>query len=421
MNLSQTTTESARIWRDPRYWREKIRYSIEATGIIICALILTAFVIVIGLLLLTGNDPHNRDVVSFWTAGRQILHHNNPYDSATTLAIEHSVGYSNKTDSFIMRNPPWALALVMPLGLFGLRAATPLWSLALLMALALSIRLLGPMQSRPRDRLQYAGYCFAPVMLCVLAGQSALFALLGLVLFLHFRQSRPLVAGVALWLCAAKPHLFLPFAAVLLLWIVVERRYRVLAGAALSLAASSAIAWAYDPAIWTQYNQLMHSPVLRQEFIPCLSIALRLTTCPQAMWIQYIPAALGSAWAINYYWSRRRHWDWMQNGAPLMLVSLMVSPYSWITDQCLLVPALLVGVSRASSRAQIGALMLANAAIEINIMQGKGLHSKLFLWTTPVWLAWYLFVSKKRHSVDLGAVDARQYAGASSSSEGAAV
>jgi hypothetical protein len=64
--------------------------------------------------------------------------------------------------------------------------------------------------------------------------------------------------------------------------------------------------------------------------------------------------------------------------------------------------------------------MLANAAIEINIMQGKGLHSKLFLWTTPVWLAWFLYVSTKGRDVELGAVGARQNAGASSCNEGTA-
>jgi len=371
----------------------------------VCGLIFTAFVLDIGLLLLTGNNPHHRDILTFWTAGRQMLHHGNPYDIVTTLEIERSVGFIDKSNSFIMRNPPTALALVMPLGLIGLRAATLLWSLLLLAALALSIQMLGPMLGRSHDKLHYVGYGFGPALMCLMVGQSALFALLGLVLFLRFCETRPFVAGLALWFCAVKPHLFLPFAAILLLWIFVERRYRVLAGTALSLAASSAVAWAYDPAIWTQYRQLMHSSDLQQEFIPCPAIALRFAIHPQAMWIQSIPAALGLVWAIYYYWSRRDRWDWMQNGALVMLVGLLVSPYSWVTDQCLLIPAMLVGLSRATTRVQLGVLMVANAALEI---ANKGLHSKLYLWMAPLWLAWFLYVSAKSNGADSGVVDARQ-------------
>jgi hypothetical protein len=85
----------------------------------------------------------------------------------------------------------------------------------------------------------------------------------------------------------------------------------------------------------------------------------------------------------------------MQDGALLMLVSILASPYAWITDQALLVPALLVGVYRATTRAQLGALMLASAVIEITPLSGRTLHSALYLWTTPFWLAWFLYVSAK--------------------------
>ena len=52
----------------------------------------------------------------------------------------------------------------------------------------------------------------------------------------------PFAAGLALWLCMLKPHLLLPFAAALLLWIVTSRAGRVLAGAVVALALSTAAA-----------------------------------------------------------------------------------------------------------------------------------------------------------------------------------
>jgi hypothetical protein len=116
------------------------------------------------------------------------------------------------------------------------------------------------------------------------------------------------------------------------------------------------------------------------------------------MALQYIPALAACLWAIYFYWKRRTRWDWMQDGALLMLVSILASPYAWITDQALLVPALLVGVYRATTRAQLGALALASAVIEITPLTGKDLHSALYLWTTPLWLAWFLYVSAKAHT-----------------------
>jgi hypothetical protein len=377
-------------------WRERVRSIVEPAVVTVYTLTFTTFVLGLVLLILTGNNAHGRDVVSFWAAGRQVVHHANPYDSAATFQMERSVGFSSNSEDFIMRNPPTALCLVMPLGYLGLRAANLLWSLLLLAALALSVHLLWRMLGRPGNKLHYLGYSFAPALFCILSGQTALFALLGLVLFLRYHGERPFIAGLSLWLCALKPHLFLPFAVVLLLWIVLHRSYRILAGALLALGASSLVAWLLDPAVWSQYAQMMHSSGIEKEFIPCLAVALRFALHSHRMVLQYIPAGVACLWAIRYYWLRRSSWDWMQDGALLMIVSILAGPYSWITDQALLIPALLVGVYRATTRVQLGLLMLASTLIEITPLAGKGMHSALYLWTTPFWFVWFLYVLNRR-------------------------
>jgi hypothetical protein len=378
--------------------KSKFRTFIEASTVILCTLAFGAFVIGLCVLLITGNNPGGRDVVSFWVAGRQIVHHANPYDSAAIRGIELSAGFKDNAQTLIMRNPPSALCLVIPLGLFGLRAGTLLWSSLLIACLIVSVHRLWAMHGRPRNKLHYLAYSFAPALTCILGGQTALFALLGLVLFLRFHGTRPAVAGLALWLCALKPHLFLPFAAALLLWVVVTRSYRLLFAALLALAASSLIAWRLDPAVWTQYREMMSTSGIENEFIPCLGIALRFAIDRNTMWLQYLPALVGCVWAIAFYWRLRKTWDWMRDGAPLMLVSIFVSPYGWLTDQTLVIPALLVGIYRATSREQLGILALASAAIEIAQMAGLGMHSAFYLWTTPFWLAWYLQVTIKARS-----------------------
>jgi hypothetical protein len=383
--------------------QSKFRTYVDATVVILCTLAFGAFVIGLCVLLITGNNPGSRDVVSFWVAGRQIVHHANPYDAAAIRSIELAAGFKDSAQTLIMRNPPSALCLVIPLGLFELRTGTLLWSSLLIACLILSVHLLWGMHGRPRSKLHYLAYSFAPALTCILGGQTALFALLGLVLFLQFYRTRPVMAGLALWLCALKPHLFLPFAAALLLWVLVTRSYRLLSATVLALLASSFIAWRLDPAVWAQYERMMQTSGIQNEFIPCLGIALRFAIDRNAMWLQYLPAIAGCLWAIAFYWRRRAAWDWMRDGAPLMLVSVLVSPYGWLTDQALVIPALLVGIYRATSREQLGTLALASATIEIAQTATLGMHSAFYLWTTPFWLGWYLYVCLKARSREMPA------------------
>jgi hypothetical protein len=381
---------------------------IEPAVVFACSLVFAAFLVGMCLLFLTGNHPAQHDIVSYWAAGRQILHRADPYDSDSILKLERTVGFSANTHALIMRNPPWALCLMLPLGLLGPRAASLLWSTLLLAALIFCVHSVWAMNGRPNNRLQVLGYTFAPALICIVSGQTALFALVGLVLFLRFHHSHQFSAGLSLWLCSLKPHLFLPFGVVLLLWIVASRSYRLVAGAAMALAASIWVAMYLDPSVWTQYIRLLQSAEVKHEFIPCLGVALRLAVRPQATWLQYVPAAVGCIWGIVFYWMRRGAWDWQRHGALLMMVSILVSPYAWITDQSLLIPAVLNGVYRATSRVQIWIPALLSTAIELLLLAGKGLHSGWHLWSAPAWLAWYLYVSGNARVAEMGCRDAKE-------------
>lgn len=134
--------------------------------------------------------------------------------------LEHAAALRDGTPCY-KRNPPWALPLTLPLGLVSERVGILPWSLLMLGLLLISVRLMWGMVGRPGTRLDLLGYAFPPALLCAVMGQTSLFLLLGLVLFLRLHRTRPFWAGAALWLCTLKPHLFLPFGIVLLIWIVV--------------------------------------------------------------------------------------------------------------------------------------------------------------------------------------------------------
>jgi hypothetical protein len=364
----------------------------------ICTLAFALTIVGIFASVLGRDAAGKRDFAEYWASGHQLAHHANPYDGDAILGLERSIGFPSDLPALIMWNPPPALLLVLPLGFLGPRTANLLWSLLLLGCLVASVRMVWIMHGRPKNRLDLLGYSFGPALVCLMAGQVSIFVLLGLVLFLRLHRSRPFLAGVSLWLCLLKPHLFLPFGVVLLVWAFTARSYRLLAGTAVALGFSTGVAVLLDPFVWSHYGQMMRtlSAVrMQQEVIPCLSIMLRWVVSPKTMWLQYLPSALGCVWALAYFRRHRDDWDWMEHGSVLMLVSVLLAPYAWLMDQAVLIPALLHGAYLTRSRRLIAVLALASAVIEIGALRGLALlHSPLYLWTAPVWLAWYLYATR---------------------------
>jgi len=328
-----------------------------------------------------------RDFITYWATGRQLIHHGNPYDAAAIYQIEREAGFKGNT-SYYMRNAPWALPLALPLGYFDAQTVALPWSLLMLGLLMASVRMVWKMVGRAGSPLDWLGYCFPPALFCVILGQTSILLLFGLVLFLRLHKTRPFAAGAALWFCTLKPHLFLPFALVLLVWIAVSRSYRILAGGIAAMAAGGAVTACVDPAAWEQYAHYMRTSTVTHEYTACLGDALRDAVNPSAEWVAFVPAVLGCIWALAYFWPRRRTWDWLENGSPLMLVSLLVAPFGWIFDQSLAIPAVLLGASRTSSRVALAALAVMYLLIEIEVNRFD-LHSAAYLWTAPAWLAWY--------------------------------
>ena len=367
-----------------------ISKAIEA--VIVCASALTfgLMALAVCMLLITGNGLVHHDAMSFWTAGQLVAHGQNPYDAAETLRIQRAAGLGSSYAPLIIRNPPYALPLVLPLGYLSQRWATLLWSALLLVAFALSVRLLWDVFGRPKGLLRWLPYGFAPALICILVGQSAMLPLLGLALFFRYHRTRPFAAGAALWLCMLKPHLLLPFAAVLLLWSIRELRFRILAGAAVALAASIGIAWVLDPHAWSQYAQMAGSSRVEKEYIPCISVALRLGLRPGALWLQWLPCAIGSTFAVFYYWRRRASWNWNSGGGLLLLISVLVAPYAWVSDTALAVPALMYAATQRPSRVMLLILALLIALMEGEALRGVPWHSPLYLWPASAWLLWYL-------------------------------
>ncbi|HWB33606.1 MAG TPA: glycosyltransferase 87 family protein [Acidobacteriaceae bacterium] len=338
------------------------------------------------------DAPGNRDFVEYWAAARQIVHHANPYDPEALRQLALRVGYPPDKPVVVLPNPPIVLPLIALLGNLSALHSLWLWCSILLCALTASIWMVRKLSGRPPGLINLLAFTFAPGLICLMTGQMSIVILLGLVLFLFLQKKRPFLAGASLAFCALKPHLLIPFAVVLIAWALLGRRFRIFAGAAVSLAAAALVAMVLDLHVWSQYLGMMRSIRVDKAAIPCLSNALRRAIAPDATWLQYAPVALACVWALDYYRRRRETWDWMAHGSLVVLVSVAVAPYSWMMDQVIVLPAILHALYVTRSRLLISVFAVANAAVQLSIFGGGTwmLHSSWLLWMAPFWLAWYL-------------------------------
>jgi hypothetical protein len=377
LDPSLPTKSHARIRLPAR--RQQVKTRLLRIAAIACLLAVATGILVVAM---SDDTIGKRDFVEYWAAGQQLVHGANPYDGEAILRLERGAGFV-EDHPLITFSPPIAFVWALPLGFFAARTGAILWLLAIMLCLMASIRILWGMQGRPPGQLHLLGYLFAPVLGCLMAGQLGIFLLLGVVLFLRFHQSRPLLAGAAL----------LP-------WALSRKAYRILAGIAAVMLAACALVFCFDPHAWQQYAQMMSHAQPTDLFVPTLSMVFRLLVDSRLVWLQFVPEAAACVWALWYLWTRRSHWNWMDQGLLLLLVSELCAPYAWFTDEAMVLPAVLAAAYRAdkSGRSLIPFGLLAGAAL-IELLAGVKMTTPFYLWTAPAWLAWYLYaVAAKRVS-----------------------
>jgi hypothetical protein len=352
----------------------------------------------------SNDSAGQKDFVEYWASGQQLMHGANPYDSQAVYRLERSAGFDGD-HPLLTFSPPVVLILALPLGMLSAKTGVILWLLAILVALVVSIRMIWEMHGRPENRLHLLGYCFAPVLACLMAGQLGIFLLFGIVFFLRFQAAWPWVSGVLLLPCALKPHLFLPVAVVVLMWAVYQRRYRVLAGLGVAILAGCIVVTFLDPAIWAQYQAMMRVSRPLDLFIPTLSLILRLVIDRNADWLQFLPEVCASLWAVWYFQTRRAQWNWNHHGLLLLLVSALCTPYAFFSDEAILLPAVLGAIywARDRDRSLIPFGVVAGAAM-LEVFAGVKMTSAYYLWTTPAWLGWFLYATWGSRSEEEGSL-----------------
>ena len=368
-----------------------LRRRIAAGSILAAGFLWVVFLFAIHL---TDRDVAGRDYVQYWAEGRQVLAHANPFDAAAILRLEQSAG-PGRTEAEISGSPPLVLLLAAPLALFSAKTGLVLWFAAMFAALSASLWILWMLQGQPNTLLYLFGFLFAPLISCLQGGQIDILFLFSIMAFLYLLESHPWLAGACLVPLTLKPHLFLPFAVAVLLWIVSRRAYGVLAGFAVALGACLAAVYWLDPSAWPQFLLMMKSQNMIANFVPTLSNGLERVIDPHLAWLRFVPDAAACAWAAWYFRSQRKQWDWMHHGMLVLLVSCMCAPYGFFFDESVLLPAVLAAMMQARrSGRSLWPLWIVGAAALVECLCMVRVTSMFYLWTTPAWLLWYLFATR---------------------------
>jgi hypothetical protein len=384
--------------RDEPTMKQSLGRKIAAACIIAAGACFICSVYLIGL---TNENATERDYIEYWAAGQLLVHHGNPYDLAAILNIEKTAGLKGN-DPKANVGPPIALVLLAPLAFVSPKIGLIVWLAWEFACLSIAIRILWILLDKPPSGFLMLGFVFPPVLACLQAGQLGVYMLAGVVLFLFLCDTSPVLAGAALMPCALKPHLFLPFAFALLLWAISKRRFGAIAGFLGSLSITTLLTLLIDRNVWLEYSALMHSTRLMQIRLPTLSANLRFLVAPNAVWLQYVPMLAATGWASWFFLSRRQRWNWLVHGQLVLLVSLLCSPYGWLTDEAVLLPSVLLGVYRAiETRRSLVPIALFSTAALIEVFANFRITSWYYIWTTPAWLAWYLYATREIKNVAL--------------------
>jgi len=373
----------------------KKKYSPVFIGVFAVFLIVTVIAVCYAIVFILDARLGHHDTRWFWASGQLLVHRANPYDEAAVGRLQAALGIPVDTNN-IVRNPPWALFLVLPLGLLEPWKAVVMWSLLLAVCFALAMQTMRAiLGDRYKRGYLWLAWCFWPAICCIEVGQTGVVLLLGLTLFLRYHERRPFWAGIALSLCAFKPHIFLPFGAVLLLWIVTRKKWAIVWGAVLALAVESGIAMIFDHNVWVDYRTAMQTQHIADQFIPTLGVTLRSLVDSDTIWLEFVPAALGCAWAVWYFFRNRVRWDCETHGSLVTLVSLVAAPYSWFTDQAIALPAILFALLGAQKprRGSLTLLLVLMTAATLERLSTETLFYLPFMLQCVAWLGWYLFAT----------------------------
>src|SRR5205814_4930251 len=122
-------------------------------------------------------------------------------------------------------------------------------------------------------------------------------------------------------------------------------------------------------------------------------------------WTQFVPMTLGMVWCLHFFFRNSPSWNWREHGPPLLVVSVLTTPYEWLSDETVLLPAVLqaaafVYASRNDLKIRTKLALIIFALLDLLlllILKSKiPFSTGIYFWSSLVWFFWYFQARKLR-------------------------
>lgn len=341
---------------------------------------------------MASNALPPQDLTQYWAAAHLVRL--NPYSLSFVTELEKSAGVAVIGSPLVLKNPPWAIPFILPLGLFSYRVAFALWTVFSVVIVAGCVRAVWQLRERSESLFSILlPFVFGPTIVLLMLGQWTVLVLLGITGFLIMvERRRDWLAGSLLLLVMGKPHVSFLFLVAIALWTLRSRRWAILYSATISLTAASITMLIINPSIFTQFLERTKQVV--DETVPYPNFGGMLYTVFGHHALALLPQAAGVVWLLFYWRSRRRHWDWKTNGMLVLAVSVVSSYYSYPYDEILILPAMVTAYLTGNKKIFLVGLVAVNLGYGVYLFQIAGSigFSYMFLWWTATgWLLTYCF------------------------------
>lgn len=348
------------------------------------------------------------DFFHFWVSGNQNFYGLNPFDPQTIeqMLIQEG-GIPIQTSIPVTLNPPWVLSIFMPFGLLEYSSSRMIWLILTIGIILLSAQVLWQVYSGQKNKRWFgilAVFIFSSTISSIEKGQITIFVLLGLTGFLYFivLKKNDWLAGACLSLASFKPQLVLLFWLALLIWVIQQRRWKILLSVIIAILFLAMVTILFNPLVFQQYFTMLHSYGISEWANPTIGTYLRYFWFGlDVFWPQFLPTLVGVVWFL-YYWMRHyKSWNWLNELPVILLASVLTSPYAWTYDQVILIPAIIQAtVWIAVDWKRNATIIIVISYLALNLLNLL-LHTKLdefwFIWLTPALLILYL-ITRWRYS-----------------------
>jgi hypothetical protein len=348
---------------------------------------------------LAASQLQVQDLAQYWAAAH--LFAQNPYSMEPTRAFERSAGILSTP--LVTKTPPWAIVLLLPLGLLNYPVSFALWSVAsVFIVVGCAKTIWDHCTSEASLAPVFLSLFFGPTVVLLMLGQFTVFVLLGAVLFCVFAgKRRDWLAGASLLLVVGKPHIALLFLFAVLLWALYFRRWIVLLSAGSAWIAACTAALLINPHVFEQFWRRTLLVVGETESYP--NLGGMLYSISGLHILALLPQLAGLIWLVFYWRKHRAHWDWEDHGLVVLLCSVACSYYSYPYDEILAIPALMISFAKGNRLRFLVVFVLTDLGFGFYISNfaGRFGFGYMFLWWTALgWLLAYI-VARQKEGVPL--------------------